>query len=68
MDATLFHCISVFLSVPLLYNSMATDKYDQFLCVTVSVILSVSNATVAFFNRSSRNMTHIFGAPQGRTD
>jgi len=52
--------VKPFLSVPLLYHSMGQIiKLVFFVCVCMCV--SVGTLTVAFFNRSSRNLVRTFG-------
>ena len=67
------------LSVPLLYHSMGQIIKSVFfvcvcmcvcmyVCMYVCVCVSVGTLTVAFFNRSSRNLVRTFGVWIGRTD
>jgi len=53
-----------FLSVPLLYHSMGQIIKSVFfvcVCMYVCMCVSVGTLTVAFFNRSSRNLVRTFG-------
>ena len=48
------------LSVPLLYHSMGQIIKSVFVCLCVCMYVSVGTLTVAFFNRSSRNLVRTF--------
>ena len=57
----------MFLSVPLLYHSMGQIN-KSIIVVCLCMYLSVDTPTVAFFNRSSRNLARTFDVRNVRTD